>query len=203
MCLQEQYINDKDFLLSSVEAAGLPRADAAAVLDNPSSKGEQLVQQELGKYAAVSGVPHFVINGRWVWCGYNGMMCGRELLSYICKAQLLCQLQDHVFVSLCWERTPCSRLGVWESCCIACMCQAWHAVHVPALAARCSVHMWHAGLSQLPSTSTEHQWCSRLALCGLLIATSQFVSHRPVSLPACGVITRAALQAPHEWGSAS
>lgn len=65
-CLQEQYINDKDFLLSCAESAGLPRDAAAAVLDNPAGKGEQLVQQELGKYAGISGVPHFVINGRCV-----------------------------------------------------------------------------------------------------------------------------------------
>lgn len=45
---------------------GLPRDGAAAVLDDPAGKGEQLVQQELGKYAGISGVPHFVIDGRWV-----------------------------------------------------------------------------------------------------------------------------------------
>jgi predicted DsbA family dithiol-disulfide isomerase len=69
--VQEQYINDKDFLLSCAESAGLPRDQAAAVLDNPSGKGEQLVQQELGKYAGITGVPHFVINGRCVcdWAG--------------------------------------------------------------------------------------------------------------------------------------
>lgn len=61
---QEQYINDKEFLLSSAEAVGLPRSEATAVLDNPAGKGEQLVQQELGKYAGINGVPHFVINGR-------------------------------------------------------------------------------------------------------------------------------------------
>lgn len=62
--LQEQYINDRDFLLSAVEAAGLPRAAAADVLDSPDSVGEKLVQQELGKYPGITGVPHFVINGR-------------------------------------------------------------------------------------------------------------------------------------------
>jgi hypothetical protein len=36
------------------------------VLDDPAGKGEQLVQQELGTYAGISGVPHFVINGRCV-----------------------------------------------------------------------------------------------------------------------------------------
>lgn len=61
---QEQYINDKEFLLASAESVGLPRDGAAAVLDNPAGKGEQLVQQELGKYPGVTGVPHFVINGR-------------------------------------------------------------------------------------------------------------------------------------------
>lgn len=61
---KEQYINDKDFLLSCAESAGLPRDAAAAVLDDPAGKGEQLVQQELGTYAGISGVPHFVINGR-------------------------------------------------------------------------------------------------------------------------------------------
>lgn len=62
--LQEQYINDRDFLLSAVEAAGLPREAAAAVIDNPNSVGEQLVQKEMGKYAGITGVPHFIINGR-------------------------------------------------------------------------------------------------------------------------------------------
>jgi 2-hydroxychromene-2-carboxylate isomerase len=61
---QEQYINDKSFLLSCADSVGLPRDSAAAVLDNPAGKGEQLVQQELGKYAGISGVPHFIINGR-------------------------------------------------------------------------------------------------------------------------------------------
>lgn len=71
MYLQEQYINDKDFLLSCAESAGLPRDQAAAVLDNPQGKGEQLVQQELGKYPGISGVPHFIINGRWVELGLS------------------------------------------------------------------------------------------------------------------------------------
>lgn len=62
--LQEQYINDKSFLLSCAESVGLPREAAAAVLDNPSGKGEQLVKEELGKYAGISGVPHFIIDGR-------------------------------------------------------------------------------------------------------------------------------------------
>jgi hypothetical protein len=81
------------------------------------------------------------------------MMCGRELLSHVCKAQLLCQLQGHVFVSLCWERTPCSRLGVWESCCM----------HVPGLACgacagigspmQCS----HVACRVVPTTVRQHR----------------------------------------------
>lgn len=61
--MQEQYVKDKDFLLAAVEAAGLPRDAAAAQMD-AISRGEQLVQQEEGKYPGVHGVPHFVINGR-------------------------------------------------------------------------------------------------------------------------------------------
>lgn len=62
--LQEQFINDRDFLLSAVEAVGLPREAAADIIDNANSVGEKLVQQELGKYAGITGVPHFIINGR-------------------------------------------------------------------------------------------------------------------------------------------
>eukprot|EP00878_Enallax_costatus_P003322 GHUV01003529.1.p1 GENE.GHUV01003529.1~~GHUV01003529.1.p1 ORF type:complete len:271 (+),score=46.59 GHUV01003529.1:206-1018(+) len=61
---KEQYINDRDFLLSAVEAVGLPRDAAANIIDNADSVGEKLVQQELGKYSGITGVPHFVINGR-------------------------------------------------------------------------------------------------------------------------------------------
>jgi predicted DsbA family dithiol-disulfide isomerase len=61
--MQEQYVNDTDWLLLAAEAAGLPRDAAAAALED-SGPGEQLVQQELGKFAGVNGVPHFVINGR-------------------------------------------------------------------------------------------------------------------------------------------
>jgi predicted DsbA family dithiol-disulfide isomerase len=63
--LQEQYVNDTDFLLAAAEAAGLPPGAAAAALEEAGA-GEQLVQQELGKFPGVNGVPHFVVNGR---CG--------------------------------------------------------------------------------------------------------------------------------------
>jgi predicted DsbA family dithiol-disulfide isomerase len=61
--LQEQYVNDTEFLLAAAEAAGLPRDAAAAALEQ-SGAGEQLVQQELGKFPGVNGVPHFVVNRR-------------------------------------------------------------------------------------------------------------------------------------------
>jgi len=63
---QEQFINDRAFLLRCVEAAGLPTIPAAAILDDPTGgEAEQLVAQELGKYSGVTGVPHFVLAGRW------------------------------------------------------------------------------------------------------------------------------------------
>lgn len=60
---QEQYVNDTDFLLAAAAAAGLPR-DAAAAALNEAGPGEALVQQELGKFSGMNGVPHFVVNGR-------------------------------------------------------------------------------------------------------------------------------------------
>lgn len=61
---EERYINDPAFLLSAAEAAGLPRAAAAAQLDNPRGEGEALVARELGKFPGVNGVPHFVVEGK-------------------------------------------------------------------------------------------------------------------------------------------
>lgn len=62
---QERFINDRAFLLEAAKAAGLPADGAAAALsDDPAGPGEALVRQELGKFAGISGVPHFVINGR-------------------------------------------------------------------------------------------------------------------------------------------
>eukprot|EP00882_Tetradesmus_deserticola_P002678 GHRQ01002848.1.p1 GENE.GHRQ01002848.1~~GHRQ01002848.1.p1 ORF type:complete len:246 (+),score=76.26 GHRQ01002848.1:159-896(+) len=60
---KEQYVNGPEILLSAAEAAALPRDAAAAALEE-SGPGEALVQQELGTYAGVTGVPHFVVNGR-------------------------------------------------------------------------------------------------------------------------------------------
>lgn len=36
-CLQAKYINDRDVLLSAAVAAGLPEAEAAAVIDDPTA----------------------------------------------------------------------------------------------------------------------------------------------------------------------
>lgn len=94
---QEQFINDKAFLLSSAEAVGLPADQAAAVIDNPTGKGEQLVQAELGKYAGVTGVPHFVVNGRWV--GNEGRDTGKDVRAGCVKggSAICCQAREWVF----------------------------------------------------------------------------------------------------------
>ncbi|WIA30463.1 hypothetical protein OEZ86_000547 [Tetradesmus obliquus] len=58
--MQEQYVNDTDFLLA---AAAASRGSPAAALEE-AGPGEALVRQELGKFSGVNGVPHFVVNGR-------------------------------------------------------------------------------------------------------------------------------------------
>jgi predicted DsbA family dithiol-disulfide isomerase len=62
---QEQYINDRSFLLRCVEAVGLPVQSAQAILDDATGgEAEQLVLQEIGRHPGVTGVPHFVVDGR-------------------------------------------------------------------------------------------------------------------------------------------
>jgi len=64
-CLQEQFINDRAFLLRCVEAVGLPIGPAAEMLDDPTGGvGEALVQQEMAQYTSAGGVPSFIINGK-------------------------------------------------------------------------------------------------------------------------------------------
>lgn len=38
----EQYINDRDFLLSAAKQAGLPEGEAAAVLDDPNAMRKEV-----------------------------------------------------------------------------------------------------------------------------------------------------------------
>nr|GEW62728.1 thioredoxin superfamily protein [Tanacetum cinerariifolium] len=59
---QGKFIGDRDFLLESARKVGLE--GAAEYLDDPNN-GLQEVKEELGKYSAnISGVPHYVINGK-------------------------------------------------------------------------------------------------------------------------------------------
>nr|XP_043632448.1 uncharacterized protein YwbO isoform X2 [Erigeron canadensis] len=59
---QGKFIGDRDFLLECANKVGLE--GAAEYLDNPNN-GLQEVNEELGKYSAnISGVPHYVINGK-------------------------------------------------------------------------------------------------------------------------------------------
>ena len=64
LLLQEQFINDREFLLSACTKCGVDAAAAAKVFDGGDPDTEQLLQQELGKYTGISGVPHFIFNGR-------------------------------------------------------------------------------------------------------------------------------------------
>jgi predicted DsbA family dithiol-disulfide isomerase len=88
--LQEQYVNDTEFLLAAAEAAGLPRDAAAAALEQ-SGAGEQLVQQELGKFPGVNGVPHFVVNGRCdvVACYFDQLIASTAIGWCCCSTALL------------------------------------------------------------------------------------------------------------------
>lgn len=59
---QGKFIGDRDFLLECANKVGLE--GAAEYLDDPNN-GLQEVNEELGKYSAnISGVPHYVINGK-------------------------------------------------------------------------------------------------------------------------------------------
>ncbi|PWA99723.1 thioredoxin superfamily protein [Artemisia annua] len=59
---QGKFIGDRDFLLESARKVGIE--GAAEYLDDPNN-GLQEVKEELGKYSAnISGVPHYVINGK-------------------------------------------------------------------------------------------------------------------------------------------
>lgn len=59
--LQEKYINDPEVLIAAAESAGL--SGAREFVSDPNA-GLQEVQQNLGKYPGISGVPHFIINHR-------------------------------------------------------------------------------------------------------------------------------------------
>lgn len=63
---EEQYINDRDFLLRAAEEAGLPPDGARAVLDDPATwRDEVRAELEHAHALGVSGVPHFTIGGRY------------------------------------------------------------------------------------------------------------------------------------------
>ncbi|KAJ0808046.1 putative DSBA-like thioredoxin domain, Thioredoxin-like superfamily [Helianthus annuus] len=64
---QGKFIGDKDFLVESATKVGLE--GAIEFLQAPNN-GLQEVNEELGKYAAnISGVPHYVINGKYQLTG--------------------------------------------------------------------------------------------------------------------------------------
>ncbi|KAI4371844.1 hypothetical protein MLD38_010145 [Melastoma candidum] len=59
---QAKYIGDKAFLLEAADKVGI--AGAAEFLDDPNN-GVQEVKEDLARYSSkISGVPHFVINGK-------------------------------------------------------------------------------------------------------------------------------------------
>ncbi|KAL3525823.1 hypothetical protein ACH5RR_014195 [Cinchona calisaya] len=64
---QGKYIGDREFLLESASMVGVE--GAAEFLDDPN-KGLKEVNEELQKYSAnISGVPHYVINGKYPLSG--------------------------------------------------------------------------------------------------------------------------------------
>ncbi|XP_076893195.1 uncharacterized protein LOC143545144 [Bidens hawaiensis] len=59
---QGKFINDRDFLVESASKVGIEGADE--FLQDPNN-GLEEINEELGKYSAnISGVPHYVINGK-------------------------------------------------------------------------------------------------------------------------------------------
>lgn len=63
---QQKNVHDEDVLLDAVEAAGLSRDDARAVLDDPDYGARVEVELAHWRDQNISGVPAFIVNGKYM-----------------------------------------------------------------------------------------------------------------------------------------
>lgn len=81
---EEKFINDPDFLAEAAESVGMK--NAREFLADPKA-GLNEVRSELHKYPGISGVPHFVINGKLHLSGAQPPEAFEELFNEVLQGQ--------------------------------------------------------------------------------------------------------------------